>query len=276
MMKINRRAAHKCFLALLVTVGVVASPSAIADGNAIVAQQTPGQFEVLEGSPLQLRVSKPDSKVPVKSYSWRIVEGVGGTLVDPETAEAVFYAKSISDEREMFRLELTTTYEDEEQTKAGIFVQVHKRPDKGVKKTKHRSAGPWIGFGLGFGFGYLWNYPVYVPIIVPVPPEEVWPPGEQLPAEAYPLDEGDIEGLPDDLQPEELYGLDEFDSMESDLMGSAELEADLAGDWVDDSGLSDAGTADVYAEPMIEAEPMPEPMPMDDYGGMDDFDMMDY
>jgi len=296
----------KAFVTLLAAMFVTSGllPVAVAaDSPAppqVMAQQKPGQFEILEGSPLQLRVTPPKSDSPVKSYKWKIVSGKGGKLIDPKTPDAVFYAKKIKEQTELFELQLTTKFENRKKTKASILVQVHKRPDKsesGSKTVVHRRAGPWIGFGLGFGFGYLWNYPIYVPIIIPVPPEEVWPPGEQLPAEAYPLDETDIGELPDSLQPEQLYGASDFEAFEDDLLAPDALEAELAAESfeadlpvADDYEMGiEAETMDGYDEPVIDAEPMepmpePEPMPMDDYGGgyddfgggFDDMGMMDY
>jgi len=286
MSRIRNSIAHDCIAFALVALACITSN---ANGSQIKAQQAPGQFEILEGAALQLRAQEP-KQGNVAGYQWSILDGEGGKLMNAETLNATFYAPKVTTDVQLFQVQLATTFADGKTTRASVLVRVHKRPDKstkGSKKVVYRNSGPWMGFGFGFGTGYLWNYPIYVPIIIPVPPNEIWPPDLQPPVEPQPFTAEDMTDLPVELQPEEIYDMEDFGFMADqlpelndlnvdsyDAAESFDSNADMAieGTMMDDMMIEgevlDEPTFDNYPEPMMD-DPMMDDNMMDD-GMMDD------
>jgi hypothetical protein len=273
----------------------LAFTNASASSSQIQAQQKPGQFEILEGSALQLRAQEPKQDKPT-GYQWRIIDGDGGKLMNADTLAATFYAPKVTADVQLYQVQLATTFADGKTTKASVLVRVHKRPAKSAKtgkKVVYRNSGPWLGFGFGFGMGYLWDYPIYVPIIIPIPPNEVWPPDLQPPVEPQPFTAEDMTDLPAELQPADIYDAEDFGLLADQLPELTDLNVDSYDsiDSVDNSGdmstddammndmmiegeVLDEPAFDDYTEPMID-EPMMEPMMNDsmmDYPMMDDMD----
>lgn len=257
--------------------------NANANSSQIQAQQKPGQFEILEGSALQLRAQEP-KQGKVSGYQWSIIDGDGGKLMNADTLDATFYAPKVTADVQIYQVQLATTFADSKTTKASVLVRVHKRPDKSAKSGKkvvYRNSGPWLGFGFGFGMGYLWDYPVYVPIIIPIPPNEVWPPDLQPPVEPQPFSADDMIDLPAELQPAEIYDTEDFGLLADQLPELTEMNVDSydAVDSFDNNSdmaiegeVLDEPDFDNYTEPMID-EPMMDDSMMDD--SMMDYPMMD-
>lgn len=258
----------------------VADATSAPQQQSISANQAPGQYDVLEGTAVQLRAqdreagSEPDANRGgnVKAYQWEIVEGQGGRLLNADTPTVTFYAPGVTRDVETFAVKLTTSFADGTSSSATLLIRVHKNaPKAGADRSYERRYGysPWFWGSVGFGFGYIWNYPVYIPILIPWPGEELLPEDlDPIPPEALLPDE--IDELPDELAPEVVLPPDvDFPDVAPDL----------------DTEPLDVEPLEIEAVPLSEepmdmepdldasVEPMPEPMDSgfgDDFGG-DDF-----
>ena len=165
--------------------------------------QAPGQYDVLEGTAVQLRANERSGGVQASSYQWEIVEGRGATLLNADAAVTTFVAREIKTDVETFLIRLTSTFPTDKSSSATLIVRVHKRKPAGTTTTRTNERygfDPWFYGSVGSGFGYIWNYPIYIPIIIP-PPGEIWPPDELPIIDPEPLPPGEIDQLPPDLLP---------------------------------------------------------------------------
>ncbi len=233
--------------------------SSSTPGGDVQVSQAPGQYDVMEGTVLQLRAQNSEKNPDVKGYRWEIVEGSGGKLLNADTAEVTFYASNIISDTEAFTLKLTTEFANGKSSSASMIVRVHKRAPQssGTTSTVQRRYGinPWFTGALGFGLGYLWNYPVYVPFYVPVPGEDFLP--EDLPATTpEPLTRQEIQELPSDLRPETvLPETVEFPDAIPLEPGSGQTQLGTESPAIETPPEVESGAPSIGIEPVLENTP---------------------
>ena len=98
----------------------------------IEAKPLPGQLDVLQGTAFQLGGTPPDKGPKPTSYTWGILEGEGGELINADRTEAIFRAPVMEDQSmEVFVIQLTAEYQGQKPATAQLHVRVHKElPEK--------------------------------------------------------------------------------------------------------------------------------------------------
>lgn len=178
-----------------------------SEGLEIEAKPVPGQLDVLQGTAIQLG-GKPRTSGPQPSnFNWEIIEGQGGLLLKPDQPDAIFQAPKLADTSlEIFVIQLTVGYQDQESATARMHIRVHKemptrkrrepsieevmaeqyrmeaeakehRRPRGSNRTVVVHHGPSYGYGWGPGWGWGWpaHYPIHVPIVIPPPGGDLGP-----------------------------------------------------------------------------------------------------
>ena len=105
-MSVNQRgrSASPSISLILILFLCAACNAAIPQTDAgIQATQSPGQYDVLEGTAVQFRAQGSESNPNVERYNWEIIEGEGGRLLNAENSVVTFYAPNTDADIESFR-----------------------------------------------------------------------------------------------------------------------------------------------------------------------------